>query len=354
MKVALITDLHYGIRNDNSAFYSYQKKSNDNFFQHIRTSAIDAVYVLGDVFDRRKYLNYVTAQNCRKDFLEPLSGLGKPIHIIAGNHDEYYKNAHRPNSLKEIIDGRYENIRTYDEPIEVGPFLLVPWITDTNRVESLRLLKTSSKHICLGHFEVQGASMYRGIASDHGFAASEFDRFDLTCSGHFHTRSVRGNVHYIGAAYEFIWSDHGDPRGYSILDTESLELTFHQNPLTIFKAYTYDDEEMLIKAERDIAENDFREYNNCYVKIVAAKKTNQYVFDTLLDKIYKSGPISITVVEDMSTFQDTLEDEILDQAESTENILDSYIDGLQLSIKRDQLKKLMREIYHEAVTLDNV
>ena len=59
MKIAILTDQHFGVRNDNVAFYDYQAK----FYREVVLPYIDAndikvVWDGGDTFDRRKYINF--------------------------------------------------------------------------------------------------------------------------------------------------------------------------------------------------------------------------------------------------------------------------------------------------------
>lgn len=359
MTIALITDTHYGTRSDNSVFYPYFQKNFDDAISSIKEKNVSAIIHLGDVFDRRKYINYVTAERCRKDFLEPFNDLCQsldiPFHILAGNHDEYYRNTHKPNSLREIIGTRYSHIHIHDTSthinIENMDLLLMPWITDSNREESMDLLNRTTARYCFGHFDIIGFELHRGLLSDHGFDSSFFSKFDGVYTGHYHRKQSSRNIHYIGAAHEFTWSDYGCPRGFSFLDLSTSDLTFHQNKRTIFEGFVYDDVNNISTIQNT---KDFSRFTDKYVKVVVLKRENPYIFDTFTDSILKASPIDLTIVEDSSLFSDTMEDEIVDQAQDTPTILSSYIDGLQLPLDSNKMKKLMHTIYAEAMSLEEL
>ena len=95
---------------------------------------------LGDVVDRRKFINHNTAHNFRKKFWSRLYKNNIETHIILGNHDTYYKNTNDVNAIKNLKINK--NSKTYTEP-EVVSFgdldiLFLPWICDANYDEKLK------------------------------------------------------------------------------------------------------------------------------------------------------------------------------------------------------------------------
>lgn len=358
MKIAIITDTHYGIRNDSIVFHDYFKKFFDEiFFPHLKKHDIKTVIHLGDLFDRRKYVNFVTAKRCREDFLEPMEKMGLDVHVLVGNHDTTFRNTNSVNSLHELIVGKFNNFSVYTEPTEIifdnEKILLLPWICEENQVQSFNLIESTDAQVCMGHLELSGFEMYRGVPSQHGLEASLFEKFDVVCSGHYHHNSNKGNIYYLGAFAEFVWSDYNDLRGFHVYDTKTRSFEFFENPYKMFKMIIYNDaDETSLEQIRNLNYDDFKE---THVKIVCMSKTNPYIFDLMLDKLYDSNTLSITVIEDENFAIDNSEDEKITQAEDTPSALNTYIDGLVLTaVDPNRLKKLINSIYNEALLLENL
>lgn len=354
MKIALINDTHWGIRNSSPVFFDYFKKSLEPFFHQIKIQDIKHVIHLGDLFDQRKHVNLLTAKRCRDDFLDPLESMGIETHIIAGNHDVFYKNTNEVNSLQEVVANKYKHIKVYDRPhlINIGglDIQLLPWIPNAFDDEVLHVITSSKAQVLMGHLELVGFEMFRGSVADHGMDRSIFSRYDVVCSGHFHHKSTIGNVNYLGAFAEFTWSDFNDQRGFHVFDTETRKLEFYQNPHSIFHMIAYDD----VKDSDIISTINSMNYSylaDTYVKVVVVNKTNPYALDVLIDKLHEANPISITIVEDADVIKEETETTV-DQAEDTPTILSKYIDGLTLPVDSGRMKSFMKDIYTEAVNQD--
>jgi len=351
------TDTHAGIRNDNPAFQAYQKKCWKWFFDYIDANNIKHVIHLGDIYDRRKYVNFMSAKRLREDFFEPLEERGIETHIIQGNHDSYYKDTHEVNALDELVAGKYRYIHTHSVPrvinIDGLDIQIMPWITDSNREEALEAIKHPKASILMGHLELNGFTMHRGLISDHGLDRKLFENFDAVYSGHYHHRSTVGNITYIGAFGEYTWHDYGDPRGFSTLDSRNKKLEFIQNPHKMFRIAKYDDVANPEIIEK-IQNTDFSKYKDTYVKLVVVNKSNPYAFDLLFDSIYKAGPLDIQIVEDPSVLLDSEDAEEIDEAEDTVTILRKYIDGLTLPLDSGKMKNFMIDVYNEALQVETV
>ena len=355
MKIALITDTHWGVRNDQIAFLDNNKKFLDDiFFPYLNTHSIDTIIHLGDLVDRRKYLNINTAKRLRTDFLDPIRDRNLGFHILVGNHDTYFKNTNSVNVLQELLVDKYPDFKIYDNYAKVVEFdgtkiMMLPWICDENRNIILQQIGSTNAQICMGHLELAGFEMYRGSPVSHGDDRGLFGRFDMVLSGHYHHRSSAGNIHYLGSHAEFTWSDYDDPKGFHILDTETRELAFVENPYRMFRKLWYNDKN---STTEELLERDWAKYTGAYVKLIVSNKDNPMNFDLFTSKLYEAAPLEVTIVEDHRNMDTISEADLVDEAQDTLTILSSYIKTIESNVNNDDLDKLMRSLYTEALNME--
>lgn len=351
MKVAIITDQHFGARNDSIAFLDFFEKFYDNtFFPALDANSIDTVLVLGDTFDRRKYVNFYALDRAKKMFFDKLEERGIRVHMLAGNHDTYYKNTNEVNS-PDLLLVEYGNIDVISKPetivIDGTSICMIPWICPENYQESLDHIKNTKAEVCMGHLEIAGFAMYRGMESHDGLAKETFQKFDLVFSGHYHHRSSDQHIHYLGNPYELTWQDYNDPRGFHLFDLDTRELGFIQNPYRMFERIEYNDK------DADPVNLDALDLQQKYVKLVVVNKTDFYKFDKFIQKLYNKGCHEIKIIEDMSEFSEgEIGEEI--NLEDTLSVLSHYVDSIETDVDKEQIKTYMRTLYTEAVNIEVV
>jgi DNA repair exonuclease SbcCD nuclease subunit len=353
MKLCILGDTHFGARGDSLDFHKYFQKFYDEvFFPYLIENDIKVVFQMGDLFDRRKFINFNSLYLSRKYFFEKCERLGIQLHTLIGNHDVAYKNTLEVNSPSLLLN-EYSNIEIYEEfdTVEFDGVSIdvVPWICDDNVDDIFNRMKESKAQICFGHFEIAGFEMDRGNVCESGIDKQSLSKYDVVLTGHFHHKSTDGNITYVGTPYEMTWADWNDPKGFHIFDTETREMNFVKNTFSMFHKITYDDGKTTFE---DWKEYDFSKLKECYVKVVVLNKQNPFLFDHVIDSLYKAGVSDLSIVEDFTDVNVDLDQDIIDQAEDTITILSKYIDNLTLDVEPEKLKTLMRELYVEALNTE--
>lgn len=361
-KVLIINDSHFGFKNSSQAIFDYQYEFlHKTLFPYCKRHNISQILHLGDLFDNRKYITVKTLNFVRINFLEELRKRNIKMDIIPGNHDVLFNNTNGLCSLVEILSAYSDIVSLYMKPtivkyntIKVG---LVPWITKDNQDECYEFIEKAKCDILAGHFEIAG---FKYIANSsiksHGISTKIFERYDHVLSGHYHTKSQRENITYLGTQFQFNWGDVEDRKFFHVLDTTSREIAPVENRRKIFSRLFYDDSkyktiEDIVKANH--IRNLEKKTANRYVRIIVQKKTDYFLFDQLLKQINDFNPHHLSIVENY-TLPDITSEEEEALIEDTGELIDSYIDDIETDLDKDRLKKLMHELYAEACVLETV
>lgn len=351
LKIALLADTHTGIRNSSDIFLENAATFyRETFFPYCKEHEITQIIHLGDYYDNRKQLNIRSLWHNRKNFLEPMRAAGMKMDIFPGNHDTYYKNTNDVNSLKEVLGHYMNEIHIIQEPkvLEYGStkIAMLPWINSSNYDKSIEFVKTCSADILCGHLELSGFELMRGITNKHGMDHEIFSKFELVMTGHFHTKSQKDNVMYLGSQMEFYWSDAHDDKYFYVLDTETRELERVRNPHTLFERIVYND------SKTDYNKISVEHLENKFVKIVVVEKRDTFTFDRFVDRIQQQKIHELKIAENFSEFLgENVEDESV-SLEETAEMLDSYIDAIDTDLDKERLKREMRSLHVQAQSLE--
>lgn len=340
MKICLLGDAHFGVRNDSKIFHAYMKRFySEVFFPTLRERNIKTIYQFGDLFDRRKYINFYTLEACRQYFFDKLVEDDIKMVTLLGNHDIFWREKVDVNSPSLLLEKYHTHIEVVTKPIRRHYYDIIPWVCKDNEKEILDFINKSDREYCFGHFELKGFEMMRGIESHDGLDRAFLAKYRKVFSGHFHTRSDKDNIMYLGTPYELFWNDHNDPKGFYIFDDNTHEIEFIQNKDPMFIKFYYDDTK-----EVNI---DVTEVKDKYVKLVVLNKKDFSLFDKVVDGLYNNNPAELKIIEDMSEFEAEVSDDNLN-IEDTLSLLSDYVDAVDTDADKDKLKTILKELYVEA------
>lgn len=345
-RIALITDTHFGARGDSVVFLKYFNKFyNDFFFPYLEKNGITSIYHLGDIVERRKFINFYTSNQLRK-FVTKCTDNGIDLNIVIGNHDCFYKNTNEINAVDELFSDSKLNVRYWSKPTEIDidglKVAILPWICSDNYQESMDLIKNTKAQVAFGHLEIAGFSMYKGDNNvDRGSDRKIFDKFDMVLTGHFHHKSSDGQIFYLGSPYEITWADWNDDRGFHIFDTDTRELTYVKNPFHIFHKLIYNNG----------CDVDLTELKDCYVKVIVQSKDDDSSFDRFIEQLESSNPVDLQVIEDTVNIEAD-GNEYNPEVDDTLTLLKREIEGLEVNIDKKKLDSHLTNLYIEAMQVE--
>ena len=344
MRLAIITDTHFGARKGSKNLHDYFELFYKNiFFPSLEAEGIDTIIHMGDVFDGRKSIDYYSLEWAKRVVFEPMKKY--KVYAITGNHDCYYKNTNIINS-PELLLTSYDNWEIYSSAVDINidglDILLLPWISADNHDETIEVIKKSKSKIAMGHLELNGFKATRGHLMEDGMDVSLFDKFEQVYSGHFHTRSTDGKIFYLGNPYEMFWNDVNDPRGFHLFDTDTKEKVAINNPYKLFYNIYYEDTNHKLF--------NTTEYKNKVVKVIVRKKSNPKEFQKFIDKLYRSEVQDLKIVENFAIVEN--EDFDVEEDENTISILNRYIDESEIKFDKGIVKNIFRDLYRQACEVE--
>lgn len=341
MKIGIFTDIHLGVKRGSEIFLESQLKFIKNqFIPQLIEKGIDTIIIPGDFFDNRLALDNRILKHVLDLFDNEFKNF--TIHILVGNHDSYHENTIKVNSLR--VFEFYKNVKIYEtnESIILGDrkVLMCPWVTHPVDFQEY-ISKIEPHDICFGHFNFVNFKMFKDQEADHGLKADTFfEKFLLTISGHFHTRSekeVNGSrIVYIGNPFHLTRSDIGDERGYAILDTDTLQLEYIENTESIkFVKYTY---------PQKLEESDIRN-NHVDIYIKYEIDMDETAIDRYIERLESFKPAFPINKKTINTFELTSVEEQM-QGTSTIELMKEWNDT-QSYENKDEIYDILLDLHKD-------
>lgn len=338
MKFAIFTDLHLGIKQDDSSWHEVALQWCDSMVNTLKEKNVKDIIFLGDFFHNRNTI-CVDTLNVTSKFLKKLSDFN--LHMILGNHDLYYKKEYTTSAVN-IFDG-FPNIKIYQTPeyMTVGnkKLLFCGWGYNPMDYRA---------DVLFTHAEISTFKFNETQTCEDGFLCSDLlKNYNLIYTGHFHLRQTRktkfGEVRYIGNPFQMDFSDEHDKKGFDILDTDTLEREFVEN--TISPKFRRIKLSKLIKMNLDeIPEM----IGNSYFKLIIDKNIKSEDLQDLLGLINGCRPRNLN--HEYLNKQSLMRDENGDIHVEAFQIVDAireYITMMEIPEKNDILK-YTTELYYRA------
>lgn len=337
MKIALISDLHIGIKKQCPVFMESQFRFfTEQLVPELKQANIKDIWVLGDVFDTRMSLNTLVINKTIELFKDILKDFN--IKIIVGNHDMYLTTDTGINSLK-ILD-LLPNVTVYEKQtvltIDNKTILLQPWIIDYSTY-----ILTEHYDYAFMHADIIGFDQGGGRLSESGLVAKEIlKHVNAVYSGHYHNGVHRefepGKcITYLGAPYQLTRIDRDGIRGYHILDIKTGNRSLIENKVSMkFTRHVYPN------ANLNIVPGNVVDLDVPYEYADQTKKISTYV--AKLDALKPAYPVNINILPSPNTEEEKFDTDNLNII----SLFKNYLDQLETKVDKNDLYDNFIELYN--------
>jgi len=341
MKIAMVTDTHFGIKKSSPEFLDSQIRFFRNqFIPYLKENNIDTVFHLGDFFDNRNNIN-VNVMNKVEELMK-VDFKDFKIYMLVGNHDSYFKTTIETHSLKFLRNLSNVNVVDEIEPHIFGSakVLMVPWQVDNEDFTKRVMDKNLDMDVCIGHFETIGFHFNKGMLCEHGLNSRVlFNNYKVIFSGHFHKRTYQeresSKIQYIGNAYQLTKMDKNENRGFCILDTETLDYEFINNTESIrFTDLVYPE-----KITKEIVTG-----NIVDVLVKVDNNFKQAHFQKYMDKVSTFNPVyEPTIKLDIEPSEDKKKEY---KTTNIIQLIDEYVSDIDIPDKKEVISNL-KDLYEK-------
>jgi DNA repair exonuclease SbcCD nuclease subunit len=340
-RIACISDIHLGVHKDTQLWHDQHMNLAHWLKESLIENSINDIIIAGDIFHNRYDISVSTLHKC-KEFFNVLKDFN--IVAITGNHDCYYRDNSKINSIK-VLEGN--NFNVFDSSVKVVKFnskifAFCPWGTGIEDIPEC--------DVVIGHFEIKNFKMASNHICDDGWDGGNLlDKCKKVLTGHFHTRDERvyennKTILYLGSPLELDWGDRDGAKGYTILNTNDLSLTFIENTVSSkhikIRMSDIQSGRVTIQQIKDIIPNNF-------VKVVVDVKFSESGVDALIAKLNILKPKHLKVDYEIS--EQLQESEIIkeDKIVSVVQVMQEYVNVIDTDVSKKLIFDKCVELYQK-------
>lgn len=222
MKIACISDLHFGARNANLSFLEHQLHFFNQQLIPLLVSENLPLLISGDIFDNRLHTNNLVFQKAIEEFFDKLYALDINVCVLEGNHDSYYRNTNTISPLFLLKRLYPKWTFALEQPVTAlnGSVLLVPWINSSNHSACLEAITAFKGDLIATHFD---------FSSNEDVLLELQANKAIKITGHYHKRGIYNGLLCVGSCFKQNFGELYHEAGISIIDMASKKTEFIPN-----------------------------------------------------------------------------------------------------------------------------
>lgn len=335
MKYLLVGDSHWGISGCNQSMIQQNINVWNYIFSIAESHNVEAIIDCGDFLDKRKEIDANLLDIINKNVMEKLPC---PLYLTVGNHNLYYRDNSLVNNISIFKKMFPNDVEVVDKPMSLETIDLIPWVNKDNVDEISKYINDSMNDYCVGHFELNGFNFDKvrvATVNDEKISKSKLGKYKKVFSGHYHIRSEKDNILYVGTPHQLTWIDEGVEKYIYILDTDSGDITELVVPFEMFK-------------QIEIKEDNWDYYCTDELK---GKKVRILYDDTFDSKLFNDIQTRfIQINPDIQFIRKATpkKKDVEIKLDESKNLLDSILDYVN-NIKpenQDKIESLIKKVYN--------
>lgn len=339
MIIGLIGDSHWGASSNNPRLIQQNIDVWNYALEVFKANGVQEIVDLGDFFDKRKEIDMNLLDIVKSNVIQKLFC---PIKFIVGNHNLYYKESSRVNNLQPLKDycPKYVDVIDSFYKSEDGLCDYIPYITSDNVADITdKIIKSNAKYAFM-HAEFSGFPYDKSRLSEltERISRSYFNKYTKVFSGHYHIRSEKDNILYVGTPMQLTWIDLAVDKYIYILNTDTGDLTEYLVPFTLYEQFK-------------LTEESYKEYcskeklQGKRVKILYDEDIDRKWFQAVQTKFTECECDSLQYIKIKKEELKENKEIVLDESENILTSLNKYIDNIDLE-NGDKVKLLLNKVYN--------
>lgn len=215
-RIVAISDIHFNLQNIGPATSTLAQA-----LKEARARKAD-LFIGGDLNDQKAILR----AECVDAIIKLMDEYKDVcVYVLIGNHDLVNHNS-KEHSLGFMA--LLPNVSIIQAPVKMGKWFCIPYVHRADIFkEHLKVAEESGAEYLLIHQGIRGAQMSSCMVDSDSIEASDFAKFKMVFSGHYHLNQiVGGNIIYWGSPFSTTFDEADQMKFIHYLDVGGDEMSY--------------------------------------------------------------------------------------------------------------------------------